>query len=392
MADGATEDDPRVVHISIKLARISHLKKEYSTAQLGYDWCMQKLTDAQKKDPNEETKKLLAITEDWYGRLFLDCDKIEQGLKLLMSALDRMQTVDDVGKEHIMVQLNDIGTVCDQLGRTDESIEYFKQAIDIGKSLPEAEDLGIMYVNLGRAYLKKQLIEEARKTCGYGWKLAVQENNKEIKAEAEQCLKEVQIAQRVMADGATEDDPRVVHISIKLARISHLKKEYSTAQLGYDWCMQKLTDAQKKDPNEETKKLLAITEDWYGRLFLDCDKIEQGLKLLMSALDRMQTVDDVGKEHIMVQLNDIGTVCDQLGRTDESIEYFKQAIDIGKSLPEAEDLGIMYVNLGRAYLKKQLIEEARKTCGYGWKLAVQENNKEIKAEAEQCLKEVQSKS
>ncbi|XP_073953813.1 tetratricopeptide repeat protein 19 homolog, mitochondrial-like [Choristoneura fumiferana] len=202
----------------------------------------------------------------------------------------------------------------------------------------------------------------------------------------------VAVAQRVMADGATEDDPRVVHISIKLARISHLKKEYSTAQLGYDWCMQKLTDAQKKDPNEETKKLLAITEDWYGRLFLDCDKIEQGLKLLMSALDRMQTVDDVGKEHIMVQLNDIGTVCDQLGRTDESIEYFKQAIDIGKSLPEAEDLGIMYVNLGRAYLKKQLIEEARKTCGYGWKLAVQENNKEIKAEAEQCLKEVQSKS
>lgn len=202
----------------------------------------------------------------------------------------------------------------------------------------------------------------------------------------------ISVTQRVMADGATEDDPRVVHISIKLARISHLKKEYSTAQLGYDWCMQKLTDALKKNPNEETKELLAITEDWYGRLFLDCDKIEQGLKLLMSALDRMQTVDSVGKEHIMVQLNDIGTICDQLGRTDESIEYFKQAVNIGKSLPEAEDLGIMYVNLGRAYLKKQLIQEARKTCGYGWKLAVQVNNKEIKAEAEDCLKEVQSKS
>lgn len=202
----------------------------------------------------------------------------------------------------------------------------------------------------------------------------------------------VSVTQRVMADGATEDDPRVIHISIKLARISHLKKEYSTAQLGYDWSIKKLADAHKREPNEETKKLLAIAEDWYGRLFLDCNKIEQGLQLLISALDHMQTVDDVGQEHIMVQLNDIGTVCDQLGRTDESIEYFKQAIELGKSLPEAEDLGIMYVNLGRAYLKKQLITEARKSCGYGWKLAVQVKNNEIKREAEQCLKEVQSKS
>ncbi|XP_063366819.1 tetratricopeptide repeat protein 19 homolog, mitochondrial [Cydia amplana] len=200
----------------------------------------------------------------------------------------------------------------------------------------------------------------------------------------------VAVTQRIMADGAKEDDPRVVHLSIKLARISHLKKEYSTAQLGYDWCLEKLQRAMGTNPSDDTIKMLAVAEDWCGRLYVDCNRLEEGLKLMVNSLEHMQSVGDVGQEHFVVQLNDIGTVCVQLGRTDESIAYFKQAIEIGKQLPEMEELGTMYVNLGRAYLKKQLVEEARKSCGHGWKLGVQANNKEIKDEAEECIKEVKN--
>lgn len=199
----------------------------------------------------------------------------------------------------------------------------------------------------------------------------------------------VAVTQRIMADGAREDDLRVVHLSAKLARISHLKKEYSTAQLGYEWCLEKLQKAVNLDPNNDNKKLLALTEDWYGRLFIDCSRYDDGLKFMVNSLNRMRGVSDVEQEHLVVQLNDIGTVYDSLGQTDESIHYLNEALEMAKSL-NMEDLGAMHVNLGRAYIKKQLLDIARKHCGHAWKLGVTTKNKEVKKEAELCLKEIKN--
>lgn len=199
----------------------------------------------------------------------------------------------------------------------------------------------------------------------------------------------VAVTQRIMADGAQEDDTRVIHLSVKLARVSHLQKQYETAQIGYEWSLEKLHKAVSQDPSESNRKLLALTEDWYGRLFIECNRYDDGLKLMVNALNRMKDISDVEKEHLVVQLNDIGTVCDRLGKTDESIEYFNQAVEMAKSL-DMEDLGTMYVNLGRAYMKKQLIDTARKYCGHAWKLGVSSKNKEIKEEAELCLREIKN--
>ncbi|XP_032519706.2 tetratricopeptide repeat protein 19 homolog, mitochondrial [Danaus plexippus] len=200
----------------------------------------------------------------------------------------------------------------------------------------------------------------------------------------------VAVSQRLLADGTAEDDPRLIHISAKLARISHMQHEYTTAQLGYDWCLEKLSAVIDRDPNENFKQLQAMIEDWYGRLFIDCDKSELGLKYLKSSYEKMKNIKDIGQDHLVIQLNDIGTVCDKIGAVDESIKYFKEAIDMGKTIEDMPDLGAMYVNLGRAYMKKNLLDFARKTCGYGWKLGVMAKNNDIKSEAELCLKEIKN--
>ncbi|XP_035435737.1 tetratricopeptide repeat protein 19 homolog, mitochondrial [Spodoptera frugiperda] len=197
----------------------------------------------------------------------------------------------------------------------------------------------------------------------------------------------IAVTQRIMADGAQEDDPRVIHLSVKLARVSHLKKDYSTAQLGYDWCIEKLNRLLETDPSDATQKLLAMAEDWYGRLFVDLNKCEEGLKLMKSSLNRMRLVPDMDKEEIVYQLNDIGTVCDSLGLSDDSITYFKEAIELAKSA-KIEDVGTMYVNLGRAYINTQLLDAARKSCGYAWKLGVMSKNQDVKQEAELCIKQI----
>ncbi|XP_047536145.1 tetratricopeptide repeat protein 19 homolog, mitochondrial [Vanessa atalanta] len=200
----------------------------------------------------------------------------------------------------------------------------------------------------------------------------------------------VAVSQRIMADGATEDDLRVIHISVKLARISHMNKEYTTAQLGYDWCLNKLNSAVSTNPTEENVKLLAMAEDWYGRLFLECNKDDVGLRYMQSAYEKMTSLSDTEKEHLVVQLNDLGTVCANIGKIDESIEYFTKAIDLGKQIPDLEDLGVFYVNLGRAYLKKNMIDVARKSCGHGWKLGVLMKNNDVKHEAELCIQEIKN--
>lgn len=197
----------------------------------------------------------------------------------------------------------------------------------------------------------------------------------------------ISVSQRLLSDGVPQDDPRIVHISIKLARISHMKREYEVAQLGYDWCLKKLNEAYKKEPKEETNKLLALTEDWYGRLFIDCNKNEHGLNLMVSSLNRIRPIADFEQEHIVQQINDLGTICDRLDRFDESIAYFNEAIELGKKV-DYEYLGAIYVNLGRVYIKKKLISEARKSCGYGWRLGNVAKIEEIQNEAADCIKEI----
>lgn len=197
----------------------------------------------------------------------------------------------------------------------------------------------------------------------------------------------INLTQRIMANGATEDDPRVVHISLKLARISHLQKEYTTAQIGFEFCLEKLKKFIISDPSEDNLKLLALAKDWYGRLYLDTNQLELAAKLMTDALDQMKQVPSLEQEHIVQQLNDIGTVYDRLGNTDKSIAYFQQAINLGQAA-KLGDLGTMYVNLGRAYLKQKLLQEARKNCGHGWKLGLMNKNKEVKEEAEECLQEI----
>lgn len=199
----------------------------------------------------------------------------------------------------------------------------------------------------------------------------------------------VVVSQRLMTDGAAEDDSRVVHISIKLARICHLKKDFTTAQIGYTWCLEKLNNLLSIEPSEVTVKLLAMAEDWYGRLFVECGNYEEGLHHMISSLNRIKELPDIEEEHIVTQLNDIGTVYDQMGKSDESITYFKEAIEKGQHL-NMDEVGTMHVNLGRAYLKKNLVDDARKQCGYAWRLGILKKSDIVKDEAEDCLKEIKA--
>lgn len=53
------------------------------------------------------------------------------------------------------------------------------------------EDLPSIHVNLGNIYIKKGLLDEAKKCCTKGWKLSKSNKNLEIIEEAKACIDEV---------------------------------------------------------------------------------------------------------------------------------------------------------------------------------------------------------
>ena len=61
----------------------------------------------------------------------------------------------------------------------------------VGEKIPEMEDLPAIYINLGNVYIKKGLLDEAKRLCTKGWKISKSSNNYESLDEAKTCLDEV---------------------------------------------------------------------------------------------------------------------------------------------------------------------------------------------------------
>lgn len=53
------------------------------------------------------------------------------------------------------------------------------------------EDLSSIYTNLGNVYIKKGLLDEAKKSCSRGWRLSKDKKNYETMEEAKACLDEI---------------------------------------------------------------------------------------------------------------------------------------------------------------------------------------------------------
>lgn len=61
----------------------------------------------------------------------------------------------------------------------------------LGKNSPDMVDLGLIYVNLGNVFLKKNLYAEAKKSCQQGRTIAKNRNDNDSLLKADECLKEV---------------------------------------------------------------------------------------------------------------------------------------------------------------------------------------------------------
>ncbi|XP_015604091.1 tetratricopeptide repeat protein 19 homolog, mitochondrial [Cephus cinctus] len=199
----------------------------------------------------------------------------------------------------------------------------------------------------------------------------------------------VSVMQRLISTGTPKDDMKIIHISLKMAKIYQMTGDIQKAEDGFDFCfksLQKRIDSHKED--EDVILLWAMTLDWYARLLFEQSRHTEALNSFLKAYELCVRINGREHEQTVVLLNDLGTISSLRGDDDEAIDYLSEAVEIGKKLPDMVDLGSIHVNLGNVYMKKGLYEAAKKSCQEGWKLSKNRNNEESLTEASNCLNEI----
>ncbi|XP_012286118.1 tetratricopeptide repeat protein 19 homolog, mitochondrial isoform X2 [Orussus abietinus] len=199
----------------------------------------------------------------------------------------------------------------------------------------------------------------------------------------------VSVMQRLISTGTPQNDLKIIHISLKVAKSFQHKGDVRKAEDGYKFCLKTLQEHIDSGTNNEDVMLLrAMTMDWYARFLLSQSRLTEAYKNFLQSYELSVQVNGKVHDQTVILLNDLGTVSSMLGNEDQALEYFTEAAEIGKNLPEMEDLGWIHINLGKLYIIKGLYDAAKKACEKGFLISKARNNEESLAEARNCLSEV----
>lgn len=152
-----------MIHISLKLARIKQLLADIENAQLGYDWCLQKI-EKQKND-NDNAKMLYGVINDWYAQFLLDKGETKKSLEYLREAHRVCQETKGPNATEVVLLLNDLGITSFRADDLDQAVIYLQEAVSLGEHLEDKTYLGVVHANLGLILLEKGILLEAEKSC-----------------------------------------------------------------------------------------------------------------------------------------------------------------------------------------------------------------------------------
>lgn len=159
----------QIIHISLKLARIYHLKAEEKKAETGYLWCLEQLE--KNKSDDIHAKTLYGVVQDWYAQFLLDRGDVQTSLKHLRAAYDVCKEVTEEGSEQRMLLLNDLGITSWRAGDLDAAQTFLGEAVVMSDNVEDKSHAGVVYANLGLIYLERGIKKEAEKYCNQALRL-----------------------------------------------------------------------------------------------------------------------------------------------------------------------------------------------------------------------------
>nr|XP_022900984.1 tetratricopeptide repeat protein 19 homolog, mitochondrial-like [Onthophagus taurus] len=198
----------------------------------------------------------------------------------------------------------------------------------------------------------------------------------------------IDVMRMLFTNGIAEDDLKIIHISLKLARIAHLREENERACLGYQWCLEQMN--KKKENDEDTLGLLGVIHDWYSQFLLDRGDVKESLVHLKQAYKICCDIKGKDDPQSMLLLNDLGTTGWKAGDLEYAELCLSEAISIGRNLEDQSHLGVLIANLGVLYIHKGFKEMGKKYCKEAWQLGKQHDNQESMEQANYCFLQLKS--
>ncbi|KAG8034526.1 hypothetical protein G9C98_007602 [Cotesia typhae] len=197
------------------------------------------------------------------------------------------------------------------------------------------------------------------------------------------------VMQRLLSTGTDQNDTKIIHISLKVAKLFEQSGDIKTAEEGYKFCIENIEEHAIKNPTDEDILVLwAMSRDWYARMLLSESRLSEALENYQKAYQLCVKVYGNSHEQTVVLLNDLGTVYCLLGQHDRALSYLNDAIERGIKLEDCQELSSVYVNLGNVYLKKSLYNQAKMACFEGLKRAKKNDDEACQEQANSCLDEV----
>jgi tetratricopeptide repeat protein 19, mitochondrial len=197
----------------------------------------------------------------------------------------------------------------------------------------------------------------------------------------------VNVIQRLMQfERAAEDDPRLLHISTKIAHIAYLKNDFEKSLLGFGYVLEKI---EKRDylNDENLYELWGLVKNFLGQVLISTKDYEKARIALLDAQKIFIKFKAEVSEDGMILLNNLSVCHAELKEFEKAEKYLLRAIEIAKQL-KLEDISPYKINLGMLYFKQKLIEKAQESCKSAWLLAIKYDNKEAIGGAEKCLDQV----
>ncbi|XP_068140837.1 LOW QUALITY PROTEIN: tetratricopeptide repeat protein 19 homolog, mitochondrial [Drosophila tropicalis] len=201
------------------------------------------------------------------------------------------------------------------------------------------------------------------------------------------------VMKRLFADGHTEDSPKILHISSKIAHMSQLQGELEKSYQGFTWTLQRLSKLMENMPQEkdkDIKELYGLTKNWFGQLLMKQGKYKEAKNLFKEAYDILIEVYGSVNEASLTILNNISVAYVNLENYAEAKETLLQAMSLAKELKDVTQEGILQANLGLVYLREGLLKQAEAACKLAWKMGKKHQNSDAIEQAEYCLNEIKS--
>ncbi|XP_016945390.3 tetratricopeptide repeat protein 19 homolog, mitochondrial isoform X1 [Drosophila suzukii] len=199
------------------------------------------------------------------------------------------------------------------------------------------------------------------------------------------------VMKRLFADGHTEESPKILHISSKIAHMSQLQGDLEKSFQGFTWTLQQLAKLLEKMPDDkDILELYGLTKNWFGQLLMKQGKYLEAKNLFKEAFDTLIDVYGAVNDASVTILNNISVAYVNLEKYPEARETLEQAMELAKELKDATQEGILQANLGLVYLREGLMSQAENACRLAWKLGKQHQNPDAVEQAEYCLNEIKT--